>query len=553
MEYDKSYINKLKSEKQRLVDILNSKGVSSSNDETFTTLAPKIVAIDTGDYFRTSFESGEHFTTTTPSYTHNSIETIIKKLPPIDFSNIDFRNYTANGFRNFINCVEIGKFILPEDTTDLSNLFYDCNSLTTYDLSGVNWSNITKLEYAFYRCSSLSIIDLSNLNLENITTLQATFFGCSQATEIKLPNILMNNLTTVGSLFANCSNLTSYQLPIFPETNVICNSMFSSCSSLENIVLPSMHVNSMSGVFSRCISLISADLSNVIFDENTSSLTNLFYKCSSLKTVNFGNNIIYSKQINQLFQDCTSIEHIDFSKINSQNVTDASYTFDGCSSLKTIVFDSLDFSNARCGSMFSGCSSLNFDSNITISVNSGSSLFRDCLSLDKEVVVNITGISSYYHNSISRMFYGCTNIPKVTINLPEEAEVTSDTNPFDECTNLTDITFNFIFKPSNSLYLFRDTNNIVNIGGIFDLLNCSSISYISQKTKLEKIYFKNLKISLNLSSNININEESINYLLNNVQDVTSSPKTITLSEEVLARASADAVSHAESLGWTVTA
>ena len=43
-------------------------------------------------------------------------------------------------------------------------MFYECESLTSINLSNLNTQNVTDMSHMFYVCWSLTSINLSNLN-----------------------------------------------------------------------------------------------------------------------------------------------------------------------------------------------------------------------------------------------------------------------------------------------------------------------------------------------------------------------------------------------------
>ena len=44
------------------------------------------------------------------------------------------------------------------------NMFYDCSSLTSLNLSNFNTNNVTDMSGMFYECSSLASLNLFNFN-----------------------------------------------------------------------------------------------------------------------------------------------------------------------------------------------------------------------------------------------------------------------------------------------------------------------------------------------------------------------------------------------------
>jgi len=145
------------------------------------------------------------------------------------------------------------------------------------------------------------------------------------------------------------------------------NSMFYKCSSLESINLSSFNtsnVNNMSYMFSKCSSLESINLS--LF--NTSKVNNMsymFFGCSSLKSIDLSSfNTSNVNDMSWMFWDCSSLKSIDLSSFNTSNVYDMSSMFNNCYSLESIDLSSFNISN----------------------VNNMSCMLYDCSSLKKEKI-----------------------------------------------------------------------------------------------------------------------------------------------------------------------
>ena len=63
-----------------------------------------------------------------------------------------------------------------KDTTDLSYMFYDCDSFNS-DLSKWDVSTITNMECMFHKCKEFTS-DLSKWDVSNVTNMECIFDGC---------------------------------------------------------------------------------------------------------------------------------------------------------------------------------------------------------------------------------------------------------------------------------------------------------------------------------------------------------------------------------------
>ncbi len=231
-------------------------------------------------------------------------------LTDLDLSNFNTSNVTSM-FMMFNDCSNLTALNVSSFNTinviDMSYVFNRCKSLTTLDLGNFDTSNVTNMSSMFSWCSSLTSLDLSNFNTENVTDMTGVFLGCSGLTNLDLSPLNTTNVTNMRRMFAGCSSLTNLDLSPLNTTNVTnMSSMFSSCSSLTNLDLSPLNttnVTNMSGIFSGCSSLTELNLSNfntsqVQGTERLSGFYQMFWGCSKLNTINYGDNFVYASDAN---------------------------------------------------------------------------------------------------------------------------------------------------------------------------------------------------------------------------------------------------------------
>ena len=138
-----------------------------------------------------------------------------RSLISLDLSS--FNTSKVNKFREmFSDCLVLQELILPNNfivnnnVTDLSFMFYSCESLTTLDLSNWNTSNVTDMGSMFYGCKLLTSLNLSSWNTSNVTNMYRTFAYCSRLSLLNISNWNMDNMgiSSYENLFLKCSNLT---------------------------------------------------------------------------------------------------------------------------------------------------------------------------------------------------------------------------------------------------------------------------------------------------------------------------------------------------------
>lgn len=202
---------------------------------------------------------------------------------------------------------------------------------------------------------------------------------------------------------------------------------FNNCVNTSN-------VTDMTKMFYRCSSLTSLNLSN--FDpSNVTTMKDMFQSCGELETLDLS-NFVTSKltNMNQMFYGCSSLTLLNLSSFDTSKVTDMKSMFNGCSSLASLNLSNFNTSNVTTMSnMFSSCSSLtsldlsNFDtSNVTTMYD----MFSNCkklasLDLSSFTLDKIESISGMFYRVGSELTSGKTQIYVAT------------GNPFDEYASYT--------------------------------------------------------------------------------------------------------------------
>ena len=130
---------------------------------------------------------------------------------------------------------------------------------------------------------------------------------------------------------------------------------------------------------------------NIIYLVTHSNLTDmsyLFSSCSSLKDINSSFNSFntnYVVNMAKMFEFCSSLEKINLSSFNTNQVTNMYGMFSNCSSLKELNLSSFNTNQVtNMGMMFSDCSSLkelNLSSFNTNQVTNMVGMFFNCSSL----------------------------------------------------------------------------------------------------------------------------------------------------------------------------
>ena len=106
-------------------------------------------------------------------------------------------------------------------------------------------------------------------------------------------------------------------------------------------ILLDSDINKLNYIFSGCECLQEVDFSCFNSDKIT-DMSYMFLNCSSLKKIIFPENFNTKNNtnMNSMFCNCSSLEEIDLTSFNTKNVIDMASMFSGCSKLKTIIVKS---------------------------------------------------------------------------------------------------------------------------------------------------------------------------------------------------------------------
>ena len=148
------------------------------------------------------------------------------------------------------------------DTTDLttfSRMFYDCDKLTSLDVSSLDTSKATNMRYMFGDCSSLQTLDVSNFDTSKVTNMYYMFGYCSSLQTLDVSNFDTSKVTDMNAMFCYCSSLQTLDLTNFDTSKVTdMNAMFGLCESIQTLDLSSWNMTKdiyMNNMLTGCKSL----------------------------------------------------------------------------------------------------------------------------------------------------------------------------------------------------------------------------------------------------------------------------------------------------------
>ena len=165
-------------------------------------------------------------------------------------------------FRGCKNLAEVKGLenLNTSETKYFNNMFRECSSLTSIDLSGLDFGSVTDygVECLFKNCTSLTTANLSGLNAAWST--YGMFTGCTSLKQVDLTGFNTSRVTTMSEMFSGCTSLEELDLTSFRSDKLEkMEDMFSDCTSLKTIYVSdafnTQKVYSSNQPFRNCTSL----------------------------------------------------------------------------------------------------------------------------------------------------------------------------------------------------------------------------------------------------------------------------------------------------------
>ena len=314
-----------------------------------------------------------------------------------------------SNYKNSIISATIKKTVIAKTA---SRAFYDCKSLRSVDLSGLDTSKVTSMYCMFQGCSSLASLDLSPLDTSKVTDMSGMFQGCSSLKSLNVTSFDTCKVTSMSAMFNSCTSLESLDLSSFNASSVTTMMvMFGNCPSLKSLTfssrLDTSNVKSMRLLFAGCKALNALDISGF----NTSKVTDMsgmFSNCTSLASLDVS-SLDTSKvtDMSGMFRNCP-IQTLELSNFETSQVTNASSMFDGCTSLASLDISHFDTSSAsNMANMFWNCSSLRSVALGDKFSFRGAKNARQC-SLPK---LKGDGLTGFWENVVTHELYAEDEIP----------------------------------------------------------------------------------------------------------------------------------------------
>jgi surface protein len=287
-----------------------------------------------------------------------------------EFNELNTKLYINNKkyrFQKYFRFAEKGEYYIKIkfyfSVKDCSNMFYNCNSIKSIDLSSFNARNVSNMSNMFFNCDNLTNINFSNFNTENVIIMSNMFCQCYNLENINISSFNTNNVINMSGLFQSCDKLINLNLSNFNTQKVIdMSNMFSYCNKLQNLDLSlfkTENVKNMARMFYMCENLNNIDLTS--FDtRSVNNMSEMFCYCENLENLNLLSfNVKNACTMEKMFYNCKNLKNIDLSSFNSEKVSDISRMFCECKNLESINLSSFNIKSVNnCFQTFYNCKKL---------------------------------------------------------------------------------------------------------------------------------------------------------------------------------------------------
>ncbi len=290
----------------------------------------------------------------------------------------NFLSNTSNNFM-FLNCTALEEVtIVCPDNWTAYNMFQGCTSLTKVNIGAYVNSPIKMLPAdTFNGCTSLASVTLP----EGITCIASNAFAnCTSLTSFEIPatvNQLAHQMDYYGDFvgisnpFVSCENLTITIAADNKNFKLVEGNLYSmdgkvlymASASLTDFVIPEGVEQLAMSAFAYHKSLTSVVFPSTLRDDVENDIyafgDNLFEGCSKLETVDFSKvtDAVEEIILDSMFLDCTSLKNVIFPE-NELTYAVGSSAFKNCTSLEWIDFSRINYIYDEA---FMNCSSLTFD------------------------------------------------------------------------------------------------------------------------------------------------------------------------------------------------
>ena len=431
-----------------------------------------------------------------------------------DTETLTFEKYEGESLSSKSRWVEDGKPVWEMFKLDFDNIKHIVinESFETFTPTKLNsfFKGLTSLE---------TITGLEYLNTANVTDMSLMFFNCQKLTSLDLSNFNTAKVTNMKAMFKVCPNLKNiYASDKFTTAAVTeSDNMFASCGSLSGDIdwsdkaVDKTYAKIDGGYFRdkayanrpwvkyadgtltfRCGYKktlgeneyeLNSDENQPAWNTHKNNITRVVFEASF---ANARPTTCYAWFKN--FSELMKIEGIE--NLNTENVTSMAYMFSSCNKLAELDVTHFNTANVKnMEYMFEYCSGLT-SLDVTNFNTANVTKMRAMFGRTSLTSLDVTHFNTANVKDMTNMFYGCSGLISLDVTHFNTENVTSMRGMFDGCSGLTslDVTNFNTAKVTDMGYMFYGcyklkeiyvsdkfvTDDVISSGYMF--MRCSSLS-----------------------------------------------------------------------------
>ena len=307
-----------------------------------------------------------------------------------DTTDIQYLNY------NGLNKEAVKTVIFENEITPptCANFFYAFDHMTSItDLDKLDTSNATSMYQMFASCPGLESLDLRTFNTKKVTDMTSMFANSDSVVRIYVSgDFEVSQVTSSDNMFYLCQHLqgdagTVYDVNRIDKNYAHIDGGTANPGYFSNP--PYMYWRKEGYDTIYYSSTNDPGCRPIEFDADGIKYTGGVVNKEEITTAKFANNIT-ATSVKGLFNGFTSLATIsDIAYLDTSNVLDFSYMFNGCVSLTELDLQSLDTSNAtNMTSMFADDEALEIirvsDKFVVDKVTESEKMFNGCIKIEGE-------------------------------------------------------------------------------------------------------------------------------------------------------------------------
>jgi len=344
-------------------------------------------------------------------------------------------------------------YLNTENVINMSQLFYDCESVETLDLRRFNTAKVTTMDGMFKNCYNLSNLDVSSFNTSNVRSINDMFLSTSSLESLNISNFDLSKVALKDDVFSASgirlisvsSTFNGIELPEgdyedistgmlyayneLPQNKAATYKMKILYYSINNGVLRISNNELTTGIYGTA-SARGTDtpwtnendqITKVIVGEDGNkvkplSTANWFLYLENVSLFDLKNldtsNVV---DMSSMFEGCTSMTTIDVSNFNTSKVEDMTSMFSD-TGLTSINLSKLDFSKVEYTiAMFensSNLTSVNLGNPNTSNLIDARYMFTNCSSLES---FDLSALDTSSIQTFASMFAGCVSLKEMDL------------------------------------------------------------------------------------------------------------------------------------------